>query len=154
MASTISAATLTVTTTESIILNGSNMGATNTLSIASINEVNQRIVSVANGAVRTLFEFGATIGAGTFISADVKYIRLTNKDDSSQIDINLETASSNCWVALTAGQSLILSTVNTLLEADDDTTIAAPTLQNLTKISANVGAVGAVVDLDCYIALT
>ena len=154
MASTISAATLTVTTTESIILNGSNMGATNTLSIASINEVNQRIVSVANGAVRTLFEFGATIGAGTFISADVKYIRLTNKDDSSQIDINLETASSNCWVALTAGQSLILSTVNTLLEADDDTIIAAPTLQNLTKISANVGAVGAVVDLDCYIALT
>ena len=154
MASPISAATLTVTTTESIILNGSNMGATNTLSIASINEVNQRIVSVANGAVRTLFEFGATIGAGTFISADVKYIRLTNKDDSSQIDINLETASSNCWVALTAGQSLILSTVNTLLEADDDTTIAAPTLQNLTKISANVGAVGAVVDLDCYIALT
>ena len=154
MASTISSATLTVTTTESIILNGSNMGATNTLSIASINEVNQRIVSVAHGAVTTLFEFGATIGAGTFISADVKYIRLKNKDDNTQIDINLETASSNCWVALTAGQSLILSTVNTLLEADDDTTIAAPTLQNLTKISANVGAVGAVVDLDCYIALT
>ena len=45
MASTISSATLTVTTTESITLNGSNMGATNTLSVASINEVNQRIVS-------------------------------------------------------------------------------------------------------------
>ena len=153
MASTISAATLTVTTTESITLNGSNMGATNTLSIRSINEIKQRIMSGAHGAVRTLFEFGATIGAGTFISADVKYIRLTNKDDSNLIEINLETASSNCWVGLTAGQSLVLSTADNLLEADDDTTIAAPTLQNLTKISANVPAVAAVVDLDCYIAL-
>ena len=153
MASTISAATLTVTTTESITLNGSNMGATNTLSISSINEINQRIVSVAHGAVRTLFEFGATIGAGTFISANVKYVRLTNKDDGTQIDINLETASSNCWIGLAAGQSVILSTANSLLEADDDTTIVAPTLQHLTKISANVGAVAGVVDLDCYIAL-
>tara|TARA_R110002020_G_C16006407_1_gene750714 strand:- start:135 stop:599 length:465 start_codon:yes stop_codon:yes gene_type:complete len=152
MASTISAATLTVTTTESITLNGSNMGATNTLSISSINEINQRIIAVTHGAVRTLFEFGATTGAGTFVAADVKYIRLTNKDDGVLIEINLETASSNCWVGLTAGQSLVLSTANTLLEADDDTTIAAPTLQNLTKISANVAPVGGVVDLDCYIA--
>jgi hypothetical protein len=154
MATTISAATLTVTTTESITLNGSNMGATNVLSVASVNEINQRIVSVAHGAVRALFEFGAAIGSGTFVSANVKYVRLTNKDDGTQIDINLETASSNCWIGLTAGQSLILSTTAAGLEADDDTTIAAPTLQDITKISANVGAVGAVVDLDCYIALT
>ena len=62
MASTISAATLTVTVTESITLNGSNMGATNTLSVASVNEVNQRIVSLDASNVRTLFEFGTTIG--------------------------------------------------------------------------------------------
>ena len=46
MASTISSATLTVTVTESISLNGSTMGATNTLTIGSINEINQRIVTV------------------------------------------------------------------------------------------------------------
>ena len=71
MASTISAATLTVTVTESITLNGSNMGATNTLSVASVNEVNQRIVSLDASNVRTLFEFGTTIGSGTFVMANV-----------------------------------------------------------------------------------
>ena len=74
MASTISAATLTVTVTESITLNGSNMGATNTLSVASVNEVNQRIVSLDASNVRTLFEFGTTIGSGTFVMANVKYL--------------------------------------------------------------------------------
>ena len=53
MASTISAATLTVTVTESIILNGSNMGATNTLSVASVYEINQSIVSLHASNVRT-----------------------------------------------------------------------------------------------------
>ena len=39
MTSTVSAATMTVTLTESISLNGTNHGSTNTLSIASVNEV-------------------------------------------------------------------------------------------------------------------
>ena len=47
MASTITAATMTVTITESISLNGADQGATNTLSIASINEVVKRIVTIS-----------------------------------------------------------------------------------------------------------
>ena len=85
MASTISAGTLTVKLTESVSLNGSDMGATNTLTVAAINEVSQRIVTIDASNVRTLFEFGAVIGRGKFISANVKYIRITNKDDKIQL---------------------------------------------------------------------
>jgi uncharacterized small protein (DUF1192 family) len=151
MASTISAATLTVTFTESIVLNGSNMGATNTLSVSSINEINQRIVSLDASNERTLFEFSTIIGPGKFIKTDVKYIRITNKDDTNGVSLNLESATSNCWIVVLAGQSFILSSATAAIEADDDTTIAAPTLQDMVKINAHSANP---IDLDCYIALT
>jgi len=151
MATTISAATLTVTVTESITLNGSHMGATNTLSVPSVNEINQRVVSLDAGNVRTLFEFGTAIGSGTFVRANVKYIRITNKDDTNGVSLNLESATSNCWVVVLAGQSFILSSGSAAIEADDDTTIAAPTLQDIVKINAHSANA---IDLDCYIALT
>ena len=151
MASTITAASLTVTITESITLNGSNMGATNTLTVGSVNEINQRIVSLDASNVRTLFEFGTAIGSGTYVRANVKYLRITNKDDTNAVSLNLESASSNCWITLTAGESFILSAASSAIEADDDTTIAAPSLQDLTKINAHSGNA---IDLDCYIALT
>ena len=151
MASTITAGSLTVKVTEAVTLNGSDMGATNTFTVASINEINQRIVSLDSSAVRTLFEFGTTIGSGTFVRTNVQYLRITNKDDTNGVSLNLESASSNCWIVVLAGQSFILSAATGGIEADDDTTIAAPSLQDITKISAHSANP---IDLDCYIALT
>ena len=147
MASTITAASLTVTIIESITLNGSNMGATNTLTVTDINEINQRIVSLDATNVRTLFEFGTTIGSGTYIGANVRYLRITNKDDTNSVRINIESSSSNCWEKVNAGASWILSGPS--MEADDDTTVVAPTLQDIIKISAQSANA---IDLDCYIA--
>jgi len=151
MASTISSATLTVTTTESITLNGSNMGATNTLSVASINEINQRIVTIDAGNVRTLFNFGGAVAAGEFVRANVKYLRITNKDDTNTVSINIRGNATNCWVEVEPSGSFMLTTASTMMEADDDTTVATPVLEDLQIISA-YSASGA--DLDCYIALT
>ena len=83
--------------------------------------------------------------------ANVKYLRITNKDDTNGVSLNLESASSNNWLVLLAGQSFILSSATAAIEADDDTTIAAPTLQDIVKISAHSANP---IDLDCYIALT
>jgi len=151
MASTISSATLTVTVTESISLNGSTMGATNTLTIGSINEINQRIVTVDSGNVRTLFNFGGTISAGEFIRANVKYLRITNKDDTNTVSINIRGNATNCWVDVEPSGSFVLTTASSMMEADDDTTVATPVLEDLQIISA-YSASGA--DLDCYVALT
>jgi hypothetical protein len=151
MASTISSATLTVTTSESITLNGSNMGATNTLSVASINEINQRIVTIDAGNVRTLFNFGGAVSAGEFVRANVKYLRITNKDNTNTVSINIRGNATNCWVEVEPSGSFMLTTASTMMEADDDTTVATPVLEDLQIISA-YSASGA--DLDCYIALT
>ena len=44
MTTTIANATLTVTLTESITLNGQNQGATNTLSLTNIDEVSKELL--------------------------------------------------------------------------------------------------------------
>ena len=151
MASTITAGSLTVKITEAITLNGSDMGSTNTFTVGAVNEISQRIVSLDAGNVRTLFEFGTVIGSGSVVRANVQYVRITNKDDSNGVSINLESASSNSWTQVRAGQSFMLTTAASLMEADDDTTIAAPSLQDLVKINAHSANA---IDLDCYIALT
>ena len=151
MASTISSGTLTVKLTESVSLNGSDMGATNTLTVADINEVSQRIVSLDAGNVRTLFNFGGTISAGEFIRANVKYLRITNKDDTNTVSINIRGNATNCWVDVEPSGSFVLTTASSMMEADDDTTVATPVLEDLQIISA-YSASGA--DLDCYVALT
>ena len=149
MASTISAATLTVSVTESITLNGSNMGATNTKTISGVNEISQRILSLDAANIRVIYEFGATVGAGTFIQGDVKYVRITNKDDTNTVQLNLATATSNCWVDVGPGLSFTIHRGIATTQGVASGTVATPVLADLVKISAYSADV---IDLDCYLA--
>ena len=107
MTTTISAATLTLTLTESITLNGSQQGATNTQTIASVNEVSKRIVTVPTTET-TIVAFAAAVSQGTFISGDVRYIRLTNKDDTNFVYLVFKNEYSNEFcIKLDKGQSYI-----------------------------------------------
>ena len=107
MASTVSAATMTVKITEDIVLNGVNQGGTNTLSIGSINEVHKFIKTVDTGGFRTLVLFDNTDAAGTLDADLVKYVRVTNLDDTNYIDIRVKATDSFTY-RLTAGASLVL----------------------------------------------
>ena len=51
MATTIAPASMTVSVSETIVINGQSMGSTNTLSIAAVTEVFKRIVTVPTSAV-------------------------------------------------------------------------------------------------------
>jgi hypothetical protein len=107
MASTITAATLTVRITEEIDLNGSPQGASNTLTISNINEISKRIVTVTSTEA-SIAAFSAAVGAGTYIAANVRYMRLTNKDDSNFIYLVFKNEYSNEFcVKLDYGQSFI-----------------------------------------------
>ena len=107
MATTISAATLTVTLTESITLNGQDKGATNSLEIASVTEVSQRIVNVPTSEVVVL-AMGTAVAAGQFIESTVRYIRITNKDDTNHVTLTFRNENSNeCIHLLDAGHTFI-----------------------------------------------
>ena len=93
MASTVTSATMTVKITEDIVLNGVNQGGTNTISIGSINEVHKFIKTVDTSSLRTLVLFSGTVAAGTLNADNVKYIRITNLDDTNYLDVEVFVAS-------------------------------------------------------------
>ena len=109
MTSTVTAATMTVTLTETISLNGSDQGSTNTLTIASINEVMKRIVTCVNGQTTTVLTFNSNAygAAGALDTEDAKYIRLTNLDDTESVEIAVVTAATLYQVALRAGDWVV-----------------------------------------------
>ena len=149
MASTISAATMTVTLTEAISLNGNDQGSKNTLNIADITEINKRIVTCPTSE-KTIISFAGAIDAGTFIDADTRYVRITNKDDTNFVKINIEgEASTDYTIRLDAGAShIILSTSTTGLA--DYADITGSTLENLSAIKATADT--AACDLEIFVA--
>ena len=154
MASTIAAATMTVTLTEEITLNGSQQGATNTIDIASVNEVSKRIVTVPASEV-TLVAMGTAVSNGTFIEGDVRYIRITNKDDTNHATLTFVNENNNEFaVLLDKGQSFIYNgdlaggVVDTM-DADSGalTSLSLGDLVNITAIADT-----AAVDLEVFVA--
>ena len=107
MTTTLTAATLTVTLKESIELNGVEQGSTNTKTIASINEVSKRIVTVTTTEVE-IIAMGTAVSTGTFIEGDVRYIRFTNLDDTNFVTLTFKNENDDEFaVKVDAGYSFI-----------------------------------------------
>ena len=111
MATTVTNANLTVTVTDSVTLNGQSYGNTNTLTVAAIDEVYSRVVEVPISAFTNVLELGAASGQGILKAADVKYIRITNLDDTNYV--NLKVFGTDAMVIkLEAGKSFMLGGVS------------------------------------------
>ena len=157
MATTVSGspATLTVTLTEACTLNGYDQGASNVLSIGSIAEISKRIVTV-DTTEATILTFGSAIGAGTFVAASVRYIRITNKDDTNHCILRfMQSTSHEFAVLLDKGQSFIYngdlaSGVAGTFDADDGALTVS--LVALTSITADAAA--GTIDLEVFVAST
>jgi hypothetical protein len=145
MASTIVNATLSVAITESVSLNGKTYGNINNLSIANINEVDERIMTIPTSEVGVV-TFGTAAGAGSFVRSNVKYLRITNKDDTNFISLHLTSATDDAWVKLEAGKSFMLG------NGDLETAASFSAWAAITDITAIADT--AAVDIEYFIALT
>ena len=152
MATTISSGTLTVKLTEAVSLNGSDYSATNTVTVASINEITQRIATIPAVTLITLYDFGTVIGPGKVVYSTAKYVRITNKDNANPISLDIRTVSSNQWVSVTPGQSLICSLAGSQGVASG--TVGVPVLADITTITAYNPHASAAVDVETYLAST
>ena len=157
MASTLTAATLTVTLTESISLNGTDQGATNTKTIASINEVSKRIITVTTTEAVIATFSSAVASAGHFPHADVRYIRFTNKDDTNFITLTFRNQDNDeAAIKVDAGQSFILNGDNAngmtaVLNATQDADAASSAnFGSLTNIQADADTGSC--DLEMFVA--
>ena len=152
MATTISNATLTIKITESISLNGTAQGATNTLTIASIDEIFKRIVTCTASQTTTLLTFNAAVhgAAGAIDLQDCKYIRITNKDDTNALELAIVGAATLYQVELAAGESHILGNPAALMLAEADTSPSFGTMADLGSIQVNPG--GNAIDVEVFAA--
>lgn len=65
-----------------------------TLSVANINEWNQRIMTVPTSEV-TLVELSTAVAAGTLVTGNVKLIAVINKDDTNFIRLRVKEVATN-----------------------------------------------------------
>ena len=158
---------MTVTVSETVSLNGYEQGSTNSLNIASINEVVKRIVTVSN-AETGLLSFSAasstavaataanTYLAGHFDQANARYIRVTNKDDTVYVSLRFRSLGGHEFaVKVAAGSSFIYccettTGAGTVATMDANTaalTIAFDDLADITAVSES-----GTVDLEVFVA--
>jgi len=150
MASTITSSTLKVTITEQISLNGSDQGSRNVLNISDIKDVFKRIVTIAADDDATVLVFKSTtaIADGAMDLQNVKYIRITNLDDSNSVGLSLQldsdednsAANESCTILLEAGRSFMMGTPDEGIHVDDDSAAILTALTDLESIIINPGA--------------
>jgi len=162
VSTTITAATLTVTVTESVTLGQAagdtsgmtavDQGNTNNFTVASVTEVYKRIVT-ATTTIATLLTFSTTVGAGTFVASTVKYLRITNKDDTNYVELVVNGASNNSLcVKLEAGKSFVWGIGASSIDVNDSAAITSASFVNLSTITAKANT--ASVDLELFVAGT
>ena len=157
MATTVASATLKVTLKEDIILNGRQQGSESTVSIASVNEISKRIVTITT-TESTIATFSAAVAsAGHYVAADVRYIRFTNFDDTNFITLTFRNQDNDeAAIKLDAGQSFIWNGdkdngMTAVLNATEDADAASSTnFGSLTNIQADADTASC--DLEVFIA--
>jgi hypothetical protein len=146
-------ATLDVTITESVTLNGKDRGSENFLSITSVNEVLHRIVTCPANEDTTVALFksavgGVTGGKGALDLGDVKYIRVTNLDSANPINLSLQVetgeddsaADSSATILVAAGRSYIMGTPEDGIAVSDANATIVTTLNDLESILVDPGS--------------
>ena len=157
MASTVTAATLTVSLTESINIRGKNQGATTSQTVASINEIYKRILTITTNEATVVTMSGAVASAGHFNDSFVRYMRFTNlddtnfltltftNDDNDEVAIKLDAGNSFMWFADNSGGMVDVFNAVTAGDAASDTALG-----NIKTIQADANTGNC--DLEMFIA--
>ena len=135
MASTLSNATLTVTVTESLTLNGSDHGSTKKMTIAGVNEVSKRIITTLTTGTQIYKGHETVASFGQFIYSNVKYIRITNLDDTNPVTIHIEDTTNTTYAQFLIPAGHVFYLTAAAGSYGDNSTAATPT-GNIERIDA------------------
>ena len=155
-------ATLTVTHTESLTLNGTQQGGKITKQVTGINNVLKRIVTVAANNDTTLASFHSDQhdDDGTIDVEQVKYVRVTNLDSSNDVVISLQidsgeddsAADESASILLAAGHSFVMAGVDDAIAVHDGDASVVTALHPLESIL--IDSLTNTVQLEIFIATT
>lgn len=130
------------------------MGSKVVQRIESVTEVSRRIVEVPASEIIILAFHDTTPGAGTFDEADVRYVRITNLDDTNFVQLRFKSSgSAEFAVKLDAGQSMIYNGDNSggvAATMDASASALSVTFEDLVDITALAN--GGPVDIELFVA--
>ncbi len=134
MASTISAQNFTATISTQITLNGQPKVTENQLIITDVNEYDSRIMNIPTSSEVTVVQFASAVAAGTFISGDMKYLQITNKDTVNYCRIRVKKNGADTFdMRLDAGKTFLMGNVKESVSA---TAAAFATFADADSVSA------------------
>jgi len=142
-------ATLNVTITEELTLNGADRGSTNTLSVASVTQVYHRIVTCPAGSDSTIatFQTATSTSDNAVDLEDAKYVRVTNLDASNPVNLSLQVsadedgaADASATLLVDAGRSFIMGATHDGIVVDDDSASIVTSLTDLESILIDPGS--------------
>lgn len=134
MATTLVASNLKVTLSESLTSNGQALNYINEVTFANIIPFDPRIMQIPTSGAITVMLFSTTVAAGQFIRDNVKYIRVTNKDDTNFIRLRVTKTSADTFdVKVNPGCSFLMSN---LKESASSTGAAFSAFVDVDNISA------------------
>ena len=149
-------ANLVVTHTESLTLNGSQQGGTNTTTFTGINEASRRMLTITTNEA-TIATFSAAVAStGHYNDGAVRYIRITNLDDTYFVTLTFRNDDNDEFaVKVDAGQSFILCGDNStgmelIFNAIAGDAASDTAFGSLTNIQADAEA--CTVDIEMFIA--
>ena len=129
-------ADLVTTISETVTLNGSLRGSSNSVTTTSIVDVVERIVTCTQAVTTTIAVFAASphTSVGAFDVDKTRYIRVTNLDLVNNIELAIVTTNTNYQVTITGGNSHVLSLAEAVAIGETDTSPLFGTLENITYL--------------------
>ena len=149
MASKISNATLKVTLTEKIVLNGSDHGSVSHVAISGINEISKRILTCATTPGTQIYAGSTAAANGVFVTDNVRYIRITNLDNENYVVLHFTDESAH-YAQLTLSPSQVFFITDVSSSFDNASAVADFTAVNITRIDAMANT--AAVDIEIMVA--
>jgi len=95
---------------ERVLLEGTERGSDYSLTISSINNADNRIVTIPSGSETTIFKYSNLPGAGTFQTGSFKYGRISNYSSTVPINLTVSSSTERMNFSIEAGGSFMLST--------------------------------------------
>jgi hypothetical protein len=152
-------ATLNVTITEELTLNGADRGSTNTLAVTSVTQVYHRIVTCPSSVDTTIatFQTATSTSDNAIDLEDAKYIRVTNLDSTNPVNLSLQvaggedgTANMSASILLSAGTSFMMGATHDGIAVGDGAATLIDALTDLESIL--IDPVGNAVSVEIFIA--
>ena len=130
-------ADLITTVTESVTLNGSVRGSTNTVTTSGIDDIYERIVSCTHSQETTvaLFATSSYTSPGAIDVENVAYARVSNLSTTDAVYLAIVGTATNYTIKLRPGASHILYNGEEVMVAEADTSPGFASYEDIAKFT-------------------